>query len=112
MSTLPEIIDTMWTAISDGALERVGALGTETSANTVGRLWGKLRDHRKRKAQPETPDSREELHLSFLELLAADAEARSLAATIRADRSVVNVFHAPVTVDKGTIGIHNESTGR
>src|ERR1700754_1634029 len=102
MSSLPEIADAMWTAVSDGSLERAGAYGTEAAANATGRLWARLRDGRKRRGQAERSDNREECDASLLELLKADAEARSLAALIRADQSVVNVFHGPVTVDGGT----------
>ncbi|MEU7863807.1 hypothetical protein [Nonomuraea sp. NPDC049141] len=112
MSSLSEIADAMWTAVSDGSLERAGAFGAEAAVRGIGRLRTKLRDHRIRKGQSERPESREELYLSLLELLTADAEARSLVALITANQSVVNTFHGSVRVDRGTIGIHNGTAGR
>ncbi|MEV4745475.1 hypothetical protein AB0K21_03765 [Streptosporangium sp. NPDC049248] len=105
-ANLPEVADALWSAVSTGGLERVGAMGTESAARGLFALWNRIRAHRSGRGQNEEPENREELCQTLLEL-ATDASAARLIQEFHAEQAVSNVFNDEVVVRGGTIGISN-----
>jgi hypothetical protein len=108
MSTahLPALADQLWEGLATGAVERAGGMGTETTARLLATLLAKIRAFRRAKDQAEEPADRDDLLRSLIEY-SVDAEGRRLIQQLNAEQAVSNVFHGPVTVHGGTIGLSN-----
>ncbi|GAA4198570.1 hypothetical protein [Microbispora amethystogenes] len=104
---LQDVADALWPVIAAGGLERVGAYGTEAAVAATGGLLDRLRRFRKEKGKTEQPYSREELYRTLQEMVRDDALPDRLLRQFAAQQIAVNLFHAPVNVTNGTIGIGN-----
>lgn len=107
MDNLPEVADTLWALIAGGALERLGAYGTETGVGGARRLITRLKEFRSKQGRPADPESRDDLLESLEELVRADAVARQFAQQFTAKQMNVNVITAPVTGGEINFGIRN-----
>jgi Rps23 Pro-64 3,4-dihydroxylase Tpa1-like proline 4-hydroxylase len=81
-SRLLDLATLLWTAISDGGLER----WSDGAEKTLGPVWARIRTHRKRGGHSEVPVSCDELYLSLLGLLISDPAARPLVTGLTRER--------------------------
>ncbi|MEU7741150.1 hypothetical protein [Nonomuraea sp. NPDC049158] len=107
MDNLPEVADTLWALIAGGALERLGAYGTETGLGGARRLLAKIKEFRSEQGRPAAPESRDDLLESLEKLVRADATAEQFVQQFNAKQMTVNLITAPISGEEINFGIRN-----
>ncbi|MFF5110460.1 hypothetical protein [Streptosporangium sp. NPDC000509] len=107
MDNLPEVADTLWALIAGGAIERLGAYGTETGLGGARRLLAKIKKFRSEQGQPAAPESRDDLLESLEKLVRADPTAKRVAQQFNAEQMTVNMITAPISGEEINFGIRN-----
>ncbi|GAA3019850.1 hypothetical protein [Streptosporangium longisporum] len=107
MNNLPEVADTLWALIAGGALERLGAYGTETGLDGARRLLAKIKAFRSEQGQPGDPESRDDLLESLEKLVRVDPAAKQFAQQFNAEQMTVNLITAPISGEEINFGIRN-----
>ncbi|MGW5155350.1 hypothetical protein ACWEPN_07705 [Nonomuraea wenchangensis] len=107
MDNLPEVADTLWALIAGGALERLGAYGTETGLDGARRLLAKIKAFRSEQGRPADPESRDDLLESLERLVRVDATAKRFAQQFNAEQMTVNLITAPISGEEINFGIRN-----
>ncbi|MFI6705500.1 hypothetical protein ACIBF7_03650 [Nonomuraea sp. NPDC050478] len=107
MDNLPAVADTLWALIAGGALERLGAYGTETGLGGARRLLARIKEFRSKHGRPADPESRDDLLESLEKLVRVDAVAKQFAQQFTAEQMTVNVITAPVSGEEINFGIRN-----
>ncbi|MEZ7129652.1 hypothetical protein ACBR40_30330 [Nonomuraea sp. AD125B] len=107
MDNLPEVADTLWALIAGGALERLGAYGTETGLGGARRLLAKIKAFRSEQGRPADPESRDDLLESLERLVRVDAAAKQFAQQFNAEQMTVNLITAPISGEEINFGIRN-----
>ncbi|RBQ16212.1 hypothetical protein DP939_31875 [Spongiactinospora rosea] len=107
MDNLPEVADTLWALIAGGALERLGAYGTETGLGGARKLFAKIKEFRSEQGRPAAPESRDDLLRSLEELVRVDAAVKQFAQQFNADQMTVNLISAPISGEEINFGIRN-----
>ncbi|GAA0917541.1 hypothetical protein [Nonomuraea longicatena] len=107
MDNLPEVADTLWPLIAGGALERLGAYGTETGLGGARKLLAKIKEFRSEQGRPADPESRDDLLESLEKLVRVDAEAERFAQQFKAEQMTVNLITAPISAEEINFGIRN-----
>ncbi|MEO3807051.1 hypothetical protein [Nonomuraea sp. B1E8] len=107
MDNLPAVADTLWALIAGGALERLGAYGTETGLDGARRLIAKIKDYRSRQGRPADPESRDDLLETLEKLVRADPAAEQFAQQFNAEQMTVNLITAPLSGEEINFGIRN-----
>ncbi|MEV4747740.1 hypothetical protein AB0K21_15300 [Streptosporangium sp. NPDC049248] len=107
MDNLPEVADTLWALIAGGAIERLGAYGTETGLGGARRLLAKITKFRSEQGQPTAPESRDDLLESLEKLVRVDPTAKRFAQQFNAEQMTVNMITAPVSGEEINFGIRN-----
>ncbi|GAA1728729.1 hypothetical protein [Nonomuraea bangladeshensis] len=107
MDNLPEVADTLWALIAGGALERLGAYGTETGLGGARKLLAKIKAFRSEQGRPADPESRDDLLESLERLVRVDAAAKQFAQQFNAEQMTVNLITAPISGEEINFGIRN-----
>lgn len=107
MDNLPEVADTLWALIAGGALERLGAYGTETGLGGARKLLAKIKEFRSEQGRPADPESRDDLMESLEQLVRVDATAKQFAQQFNAEQMTVNLITAPISGEEINFGIRN-----
>ncbi|MFC4015750.1 hypothetical protein ACFOY2_51665 [Nonomuraea purpurea] len=107
MNNLPEVADTLWALIAGGALERLGAYGTETGLGGARKLLAKIKEFRSEQGRPADPESRDDLLESLEKLVRVDAAAEQFAQQFNAEQMTVNLITAPISGEEINFGIRN-----
>ncbi|TDC03252.1 hypothetical protein E1267_26905 [Nonomuraea longispora] len=107
MDNLPEVADTLWALIAGGALERLGAYGTETGLSGARKLLAKTKEFRSEQGRPADPESRDDLLDSLEQLVRVDAAAKQFAQQFNAEQMTVNLITAPISGEEINFGIRN-----
>ncbi|GAB3881641.1 hypothetical protein GCM10027612_11030 [Microbispora bryophytorum subsp. camponoti] len=107
MDNLPEVADTLWALIAGGALERLGAYGTETGLGGARKLLAKIKAFRSEQGRPADPESRDDLLESLEKLVRVDAAAKQFAQQFNAKQMTVNLITAPISGEEITFGFRN-----
>lgn len=107
MDNLPEVADTLWALIAGGALERLGAYGTETGLGGARRLLAKIKKFRSEQGQPADPESRDDLLESLEKLVRVDPAAKRFTQQFNAEQMTVNLITAPISGEEINFGIRN-----
>ncbi|MEU8108390.1 hypothetical protein AB0C18_32235 [Nonomuraea muscovyensis] len=107
MDNLPEVADTLWALIAGGALERLGAYGTETGLGGARRLLAKIKEFRSQQGRPADPESRDDLLESLEKLVRVDPTAEQFAQQFNAEQMTVNLITAPISGEEINFGIRN-----
>ncbi|PZG31198.1 hypothetical protein C1I98_30330 [Spongiactinospora gelatinilytica] len=107
MDNLPEVADTLWALIAGGALERLGAYGTESGLGGARKLLAKIKEFRSEQGRPADPESRDDLLESLEELVRVDAAVKQFAQQFNADQMTVNLISAPISGEEINFGIRN-----
>ncbi|MDF5756324.1 hypothetical protein [Spongiactinospora sp. TRM90649] len=107
MDNLPAVADTLWPLIVGGALERLGAYGTETGLGGARKLLAKIKEFRSEQGRPADPESRDDLLESLEQLMRADPTAEKFAQRFNAQQMTVNQITAPVSGEGINFGIRN-----
>ncbi|GGK74304.1 hypothetical protein Sme01_33770 [Sphaerisporangium melleum] len=107
MDNLPAVADTLWALIASGALERLGAYGTETGLGGARRLLAKIKEFRSEQGRPADPESRDDLLESLEKLVRVDPAAEQFAQKFNAEQMTVNLITAPISGEEINFGIRN-----
>ncbi|MET7327458.1 hypothetical protein [Nonomuraea sp. NPDC005650] len=107
MDNLPEVADTLWALIAGGALERLGAYGTETGLGGARKLLAKIKEFRSEQGRPANPESRNDLLESLEKLVRVDAAAEQFAQQFNSEQMTVNLITAPISGEEINFGIRN-----
>ncbi|GAA3146908.1 hypothetical protein [Nonomuraea roseoviolacea] len=107
MDNLPAVADTLWALIAGGALERLGAYGTETGLGGARRLLAKIKEFRSEQGRPADPESRDDLLESLEKLVRVDRAVEQFAQQFNAEQMTVNLITAPISGEEINFGIRN-----
>ncbi|WP_214107480.1 hypothetical protein [Acrocarpospora catenulata] len=107
MDNLPDVADTLWALIAGGALERVGAYGTESGLSGARKLLAKIKEFRSRQGRQADPESRDDLLESMEKLVRLDAAGEQFVQRFNAEQITVNLINAPISGEEINFGIRN-----
>ncbi|GLX95213.1 hypothetical protein Hesp01_31630 [Herbidospora sp. NBRC 101105] len=107
MDNLPEVADTLWKLVAGGALERLGAYGTENGIGGARRLITRIREFRAKHGRPSEPESRDDLLESLEALVRVDAAAERMVQQFNAEQITVTTIHGGVHGREINFGIRN-----